>query len=201
MKTINICRLFTLGVVMFFVSSCTDYLSVKPDKRLASPRNAGDLQAMLNNVSEMNYALPTGVGVIGSDDMFLTDAIWNSRAAQFKMEYNWDLQPLYQLYWTNPYRGVLNANVVLDELDNIESVDLNEKREIKGAAIFYRAYLHYHVAQIFAPPFHESNFDAAGIPIRMTPDVNVPVQRENVAETYELIVTDLKETCRLLGAT
>src|SRR5690606_31255137 len=60
---------------------------------------------------------------------------------------------------------------------------------------------HYHVAQIFAPPFHESNFDAAGIPIRMTPDVNVPVQRENVAETYELIVTDLKETCRLLGAT
>lgn len=200
MKTVKLftllCSIFTLTLCY----SCEEFLSIKSDKKLATPRTAKDLQALLDFVEPMNYSLPNGIGIVGSDDMFLHDATWNAWTAQLRMEYTWKKEPLGSAtFWNNPYSAVRSANTVISELDNVVFESPEERDHLLGSALFFRAYIQYHVAQIFAAPYHASNLDMDGIPYRRTSDVNVVTGRHSIKDTYAFILEDLKQAVRLLS--
>lgn len=194
-------RFFLRMLFCIFLSThigCAEFLSLKPDKQLATPRTGQDLQAMLDNVSRMNHNLPSGVTAVGADDLFLSSAVWNSIPEVLRMDYNWAELPLHNAYWNTPYRALLNLNTILDELENVTFVSEEERRRIKGSALFLRGYFHYDLAQVFAPPYHRTTLEMPGIPVRQTSDINVVPRRETVSRTYELVVSDLIKSVSLL---
>jgi len=75
-------------------------------------------------------------------------------------------------------------------------------KAIKGDALFKRSFNFYEVSQSWAPPYRSSTASTElGIPLRLTSDANVLTTRSTVQETYDKIISDLKESVNLLPVT
>jgi hypothetical protein len=98
------------------------------------------------------------------------------------------------------YRLIFYTNNVLEGLNNLENVsDLKKYNEIKGSALFFRAYGFYQLAQIFCAPYSASSAnDGLGIPLRLKSDINLPSTRATIAQTYTQILSDLAKSVPLL---
>ncbi|MDE3184846.1 MAG: RagB/SusD family nutrient uptake outer membrane protein, partial [Bacteroidota bacterium] len=104
--------------------------------------------------------------------------------------------------WEYMYRIVFYANNVLEGLEKIKNTDDPEVyNQIKGSALFFRAYAFYQVSQLFCAPFSASTSnEGLGIPLRLQSDINLPSTRATVAQTYTQIVDDLTASVPLLPA-
>lgn len=180
-----------------------EYLEKKPSKSIVIPSTLRDLQALLDHSRVMNVT--PSIGVLGADDIFMSEAGWEGLVNAFeKNGYLW-LEDFYggQLScpdWSEPYEEVFYANIVLEQLENIERTAANEAEwnNVRGSALFYRALAFYELAQLFCEPYHEGSLSSPGIPLRLTADVNAPVVRSTVKETYDRILRDLLEADDLL---
>ncbi|MEO6134163.1 MAG: RagB/SusD family nutrient uptake outer membrane protein, partial [Ginsengibacter sp.] len=103
--------------------------------------------------------------------------------------------------WKYPYVRIAYANVVLDGIKKIKQTkdNLIEWNQLKGSALFFRAYSFYDLVQLFAKPYdtETSNTDP-GILIRLESDINVKYPRATVQECYERILSDLQVADSLL---
>lgn len=163
---------------------------MKPDKKLAVPAIGSDLWAILDNYTIMNQSSPIA-GEDYTDNYYLTEASYNAIAnVDRRNNYIWSDRGERIGDWSTPYRAIFYANVVLDELENMDV--LSDRDEIEGSALFFRAFLFYELAQVFAPQYSSETLMAASIPLRLTADLNVPSSRSTVEETYNKITDDLK---------
>lgn len=195
MKKIIFCCLLTICLT----SSCSDFLELKPDKRMFVPQKAEDLWALLDNVGYMNMSSPLGTGEMASDNFFVTDAVWAGIIdMETKAVFTWDRYPVERFTWRSNYQRISYANVVLEHLERIP-VSPKEETVIRGTAKFIRALAHYELLQIFAKAYsRETAEQTLGIPIRLTADINVPAHRSNLADSYSAVVQDLDEAVLLL---
>lgn len=187
----------------FFMSCKKDFLEAKPDKTLVVPSTLKDFQALLDNTDIMNSWMPY-LGEIGSDDYYLQDEVWNALSyPPEKNGYIW-AKDIFEgntsADWEYMYRIVFYANNVLEGLEKIKNPeDLSRYNQIKGSALFFRAYAFYQVAQLFCAPYSAgSSNDDPGIPLRLKSDINEPTQRSTVATTYSQILDDLSNAAPLL---
>lgn len=200
------CFLFTI-VFTLVLNSCSssDYLDAKPDAALIVPNTLDDLQAILDNDRVMNGVVQNegivpSLGEISADDYFINDESRfdillkiNNRNA-----YTWQAD-VYEgmdnvLDWNLPYKSIFYANVVLDQLANIQRTTTNQIQydQIKGSALFYRAHHFYQLAQIFAPNYvAETAQTELGIPLRLSADINEDLHWSTLEETYNKIIDDL----------
>lgn len=195
--------LFAIAVSGMTLESCTDYLSVRPDRSLAVPQTLKDLQAILHNETGRNTNYPY-TGEIGSDYFYLSDADFYGRNEETRNLYIWDPQAQAEQDWLNAYFRVFDLNVVLDAVDVAQRGSLNEsvRGEIRGAALFFRGWLFFQLAQLYAPPYEADKVDKLlGIPIRLTPNIEAPTIRATLSETYNQITEDLESAAKLLPAT
>ncbi len=193
--------------ILYLSCKKSEYLDAKPNQKLVVPETLRDFQAILDNEFYMN-GNSTREGVlpdfleVGSDDYYCTSAI-TSRPIAFINLYIWndDIWSNPFTDWSIPYRSVFYANVVLDGIPGV-SFSLDQKdlyNNIKGSALFFRSNTFYHLAQVFAPPFDPSSSNADfGIPLRISSDINEPIKRASVEETYDRIIKDLREAIPLL---
>lgn len=200
-------KYFHLFILLVLLVSCKkDFLAVKSDKSLVIPSTLPDFQALLDKSSIMNSEYPT-LGEISSDDYYLKDDSWNAFTyPPEKNGYIW-AKDIYEGTvtsgdWNNMYQVVFYANNVLEGLDNMKNADdLKKYNEIKGSALFFRAYGFYQVAQIFCAPYSASSAnDGPGIPLRLNPDINLASKRATIGQTYAQILSDLNESVSLLPA-
>lgn len=186
------------------ILGCKDYLDAKPDKKLAVPHKISDLWALLDNYSIMNRASPVA-GEDYTDNYYLTETSLNAITnINTRNNYTWDDKGERIGDWSNPYRAIFYANVVLDELDNVTKNDPAKQEDLKaiqGSALFFRSFLFYEVAQIFAPQYSDDNLLLPCIPLRLNSDPNDLSVRSTVQETYNRIVNDLKFASILLPET
>lgn len=93
-------------------------------------------------------------------------------------------------HWGNYYNSIYAANAVIEGVDGASSLSPEEKAQLKGEALFIRAYIHTTLVELFGPvPY-----------IRTTDHVaNTKVSRMAVNTVYEHIIQDLKEALELLG--
>ncbi|KXX70803.1 RagB/SusD family nutrient uptake outer membrane protein [Flammeovirga sp. SJP92] len=96
--------------------------------------------------------------------------------------------------WSEIYNGILKANTVIEKVDLVTDPQLSEERklEIKGEALFLRAYHYFTLVKLHG-----------GVPLILEPtkstapdDVRVP--RSSRAEVYQQIIADLTEASNLL---
>jgi len=187
---------------LFLLVSCSKYLEEKPDKKLAIPSTADDLQLLLDDPFTMSYLFPNASSVL-SDEYYLNTSDWESITNEnYRNMYIWKKDGNSDQQW-DAYKPVYQSNIVLDQVGKIALAPngMNKLAAIKGSALFFRAFYFYTLAQLFAPPYNAATASVdLGIVLRLSPDFSVRSTRATVQETYDRIIADLLEAIPLLKA-
>lgn len=184
------------------LSSCQKFLDAKPDKKQVVLSSLQDCQALLDDYRTMNASFPFD-GEVSADNYYLLGSAWQA-LRDFKDRDTHVWNPVGEHFvsqWLNPYLVIYNANLILETLDKLPKGQGQQKEwnEIKGAALFYRAYAFYQVAVLFAQPYKaETASRLPGIPIRLTPDLAFKSERGTLQQTYNQVIEDLKVSLDLL---
>lgn len=199
-------RILFGSVLIFLLSGC--YKSVLEEKQNGTDvllKDVRSLQALLDYTTFMNNRNPV-LGEISSDQFTITDAIWSSHPVNWaRNAYIWkaDLyegvrtNPCYD--WAYPYQTVFYANIALEEAQNKQGESWNL---LRGNAYFFRAHGFYQVLQLFAPVYEKSNSSTSlGIALRLKSGIDEATTRASVEESYQQVISDLKEAIALLPNT
>jgi starch-binding outer membrane protein, SusD/RagB family len=194
----------SLSAILFLsciVSSCKKYLDVKPNIALEEPTTAADLQALLNNTGPMNFNDPE-LGVASGDEYYVTYTDWQTQSTTDQGMYDWDANVIWD-NWSPPYKAIAYANVVLDYLDNVSGTDTGSiYNNLKGQALFFRAWNFFQLAQVYSPPYDSANLGISlGICLRTSSSVTAPSIRSTIGQTYTQILNDFTAAVPLLPAT
>ncbi len=100
--------------------SCKKYLDEKSDSSLVVPSTLGDLQALMDGFTIMNYGTP-GYGEASGDDYFLMPDTYNSFNVRAQNVYTWSdtMENSSQSDWAGGYNAVYNSNLTLYIIKNI----------------------------------------------------------------------------------
>lgn len=212
MKKINYkCHVHFLLYILFLFSSCTKskFLSAVPDQSLIVPSTLEDLQALMDNDLVINgsgnYGIVPSLGEVASDNYYCSDNVFTTRlSAMYQNAYLWK-EKIYTnevvFDWDFPYRVVFYSNVVLEGLKGIKVTSVNQSAwdNIEGEALFNRAHMFYQLAQVFAPPYDQGKASSLlGIPLRLEADIGEKITRATLQQTYDQIISDLKDAAALL---
>lgn len=201
-KLINFATLILLSTMMLACKK--EFLSKKPSSILSVPSTIDELRLLLINPVDIRKS--PALGELSSDDYYMTKAEWSGQfTPYFANAYAWK-EDIYEgassaTDWNAPYTQVLYANVVLDRLKAVERNSGNAEAydELKGTALFMRAWSFFDLAQVFAPPYDDKTAsNKLGIPLRQTADIGVETTRASVRQTYDRILDDLREAGRLI---
>ncbi|WP_257667206.1 RagB/SusD family nutrient uptake outer membrane protein [Parapedobacter tibetensis] len=201
-RSYHLCFLIITSVSLY---ACESYLDKKSSDNIAIPSSLKDVRAILDNSLMLNFRSPS-MGEASADDYFLPMDRYNALAREsYREAYVWSLG-IYNFDndWATSYYTVYIANVALDALNGIPKTGENsaEWNTLSGSALTYRANALMRAAWIFCKAYdQESAATDFGLPLRTTSDINVSFPRASVGETYQLILDDLGEACRLLPET
>jgi tetratricopeptide (TPR) repeat protein len=198
-----------LFFIVFILASCKrEWLDAKPDKKLVIPTSIKDYQALLDN--NISGPAPTNANdcfldEIGAGDFYVTDAVWAGRSPIERNAYIWAPDIFTEPddnEWNYQYSAIFYANIALEGAEKINPTNNAEQLEVdqvKGSALFLRAYRHYAIAKIFCKEYDKNTAaNDLGIPLRLQSDFNTPSIRASVQKTYEQILGDLKQSANLL---
>lgn len=189
--------------LLCIVSLCSchrEYLEAKPDRSLMVPTKLEDLGALLNNSrGVMNIA---GFHTLLTDgDYRIDDNDVPLLSESMRINYLWsdETTPIIG-DWDYGYRQVFYSNVVLEGLSKITTIkDSARIKELKGQALFYRAWAVFLTTQTFAGNYNpETASQTLGVPYPLSPDVNLPVIRLSLQENFDRILADLEAAVSLL---
>lgn len=179
--------------------SCSKFLDVKPDQKLATISTPEDLWALVNNENILNSMHMIGEDL--ADNYVLRNGVWNSITNEtVRNKYIWKTTEYDDVAWTVFYTKIYHTNNILDAAEKVKS-KLSEKdyREIVGAALYYRSWYFNELVTIYSLPYFQgSNASSLGISLRTTADITVSFPRSTVAESYEKLISDLREASDML---
>lgn len=195
-------RIATLLLIISGIS-CKKYLDAKSDKTLQIPSSLQDLQALLDNEGLLNGGKAVTFDEASADDYFVTDDVLNIMTEEDRNTYIWENNNYdnYPNDWAWVYDVVNIANIVLDEIDHIPITlqNQNDWNNVKGMALFHRAFSLFKGANIFCKAYDEQTAALdLGMVLRLKSDLSAKSERANVQETYDRIINDLKESLQLL---
>lgn len=182
-------------------SSCEDFLDLTPVSDLTSG-NAYETTDLLESALIGVYESFQSSEYYVWDNLLFQDVRSDNNYAGgdnpeiFQIDFL-DITPTHSrlfTHWSNIYNAISKANTVLERVEVITDPTLSEerKRQIRGEALFLRAYHYFTLVKMFG-----------GVPLitntitSLAPeDVNVP--RASVQEVYDQILLDLDEAITLL---
>jgi hypothetical protein len=139
-------------------------------------------------------------------DMLGEDLVYTYANAQYQKEASWETHRNFSgsghllHFFSLLYYFTSNANMVMDNIDNATGPD-NEKNNIKGQALFYRAFGYFYLVQLWGERYHEGGGNTQpGVVMRSDGDLG-PKARSSVEEIYTQVNSDLDEAIRLLAET
>ena len=204
MKHIKIyISLFLFGLAF---TSCQKFVDIKKDSSQSFIETANDCQLILDNYDLFNTGYPID-GEISADDYYLDDTRYNdpyTLTIEDRILYTWRSNAIRVAaqQWVGPYNKIYQANLVLEAIAKLEGKEqASVLNNLKGSALFLRAYSLWHVAQIYAKPYGTTSNQDPGVPIHLVSDINDRPGRGTVKQTYDQIIADLTEASALLNTT
>lgn len=198
-KTVN--GIMSMVLLIGLFNGCAKVLDVPSDKSLAIPRNAGDLQALMDRDLYTIWDYPSA-DEESSDDLYLTGTDYRSISENADQQrYLWAPYHIFKTTneWMNAYRAVNTMNIVLESVEKFEKQNQPGLTYVKGQALVWRATRFLEVAKIWTMPYDAATATSdLGIPIRLQSDFNIPSYRSTLQETYDRILRDLHEAVPLL---
>lgn len=198
-------KYFPLSIffILLLLSSCKKYLDEKSDASLLVPTSLSDFQYLMDDATTMNNATP-GFGTSSGDDYFIDNNAYNAKTTFLQHVYRWEPYPYrFNNDWAQCYKAIYVSNLCLERLPLLprDAGNSSEWDQIKGSALFYKAFYHLELAWLFAKAYDSSTADGdLGIVLREGTDFLLPSVRSTVAETYEKIIVDAKQGAGLLSA-
>lgn len=213
--------IYIIGL-LFYLSSCSSFLE-EYSQDLAKVESITDLDELL--VGGVYY--PAGYSYISSSTLYtegepyniyihfmsdeLEQAPYGSDDDQYSEEvfgyYTWQRQVGINVQgssvgtenhdWNLTYKYINVANMIIDELDNVEisnSTEAETKTRVEGEAHFLRALYYFTLVNLYAEPYAPSTAETTpGIPIKTTSYIeDKEYTRNSVAEVYKQILADLE---------
>lgn len=209
---IKIYKALYLLMIISVSMGCKKYLDGKPNKGLVVINNLQDLQSLLDNSTDKINLVNPGADVVSADEYYLPYANFQALGyEQFRNMYTWQPADLFVPRnsgftndWSQVFDMVYIANTILDNIGKIERTTANADQwdSIKGQALFLRGYIYFKAAGIWALAYDPatSNTDL-GLPLRLTSNFNESSVRSSVTQTYDQIISDIKNSIRLLPKT
>lgn len=196
----HILLLFTLAVVLV---SCQKFVDIKKSGSQSFVETAKDCQLLLDNYDLFNTAYPLD-GEISADDYYLDDARYNSDpiTLEDRSLYSWrpNAIRISSTQWVGAYNKIYHANLVLEALEKLNGKESPQVLDnLKGTALFLRAYSLWSLAQLYARPYSANAAQDPGIPVHLKSDINDIQGRGTLKETYDRIVQDLKDAAGLMN--
>jgi hypothetical protein len=184
------------------LSGCKKYLDVKPDKTLAIPSSVKDLQALLDNNTNINGLYPDASNA-QSDDYFIKPQDIGNFEKSAQLTFVWDANATVDRDWLYGYTVVETCNVILDEAAKLSvSSGQGEIYQVLGSAYFVRGFEFFQLANVFAMPYKPAANDIEpGIPLRLSSDITAKTFRSTLLQTYIQILSDLKKAAAYLPKT
>lgn len=186
-----------------FFASCKKALDVELPRSLVSTATAFSDDAMATSVAIGMYTdLMTTSGFAGGGSFSVTAltglssdelSTYQSTAPNYlQFESNTLLPDNGNVLsiWTTAYKSIYDANIVLEGLSNSTGVTTMVKNQLRGEALFVRAFCHFYLVNIFG-----------NIPLIKTTDYrnNARVTRTDKQIVYDQVVNDLLEAETLLS--
>lgn len=189
------------------IVSCKDFLDEVSDRSLAVLTKVDEYQQLLDNT--LMHSNAPGITDMGTDDIYILPNEWGAAYHVSRNAYVW-APDIYEgattitatMDWRHPYEAVYYSNVVIDGMKDIKvnSEELVRYNDVLGQALFFRAFHHYVLQETFGHPFIPATAQQdLSIPLRLSSDVLVNVQRATVEQAFDLIIVDLQEAVRLLS--
>ncbi|CAK7065361.1 MAG: hypothetical protein PARBB_03111 [Parabacteroides distasonis] len=96
------------------------------------------------------------------------------------------------------YKLALNANLILNSVDEVPRTDENLYAGVKGEALCFRAFSHFQLVQLYGERYQAgANNTQLGVPYRKAPE-STELARNTVEECYQYINEDLDSAIELL---
>ncbi len=194
-----VCQL-SLGMVF---SSCNDYLDTVPSKGENEVLNsAKQIDALFDNSSIFNskvsYAIASSDDIdvkpemydqMGwMNDSYLNGVVFGIRDAA-NAQYGDEV-------WENEYNKVFIANLIINEIDEVEGLSDQQRTDYLAQAHFQRALAYWNLAQTYCMPYSDENKSELGLPLKQSTSYEESVVRSSLEETYALILNDLNEAAK-----
>ena len=202
-STIKLLGILLITSILLSCKKQDDFLNAKPQQSLATITSLSDVKKLLNNQGVFNeYATP-GWAELNTDDFFLSSDSWLSNLAPYEQNASIFAKQIFSINdadngWNYGYNQIYYANTILDALPKIVATS-SELNEVKGSALFLRAFCFYELVQTYAMPFDSLQAkNQPGIPLRLTSNLNVKSIRASEEECYEQIISDLNLATTLL---
>ena len=197
-KNILFIPLFVLMLIS--ISSCNNFLDVKPDNYVASTENYYRNKQQLDIALRGVYAIlaetftygNTMLGRMGleADEGFMHFPTDNGTMGYYVVNTTDDK---IINHWRALYRGISRANLLLKNIDNPEIViEDSERNSIKGQALFLRGYYFFMLVSRFG-----------GVPLVLDPPVSsedeyTQLPRSAVKEVYKQVLSDMEQAADLV---
>lgn len=204
MKYKNLIPIFLLCTSIMACQKQQDWLEIKTNKADVVLSKLSDYQALLDYSDDrMNNNYPF-MPLVSTDDVLVNDQTWASGDELSRNAYAWEPEIFDAVKindWLPMYGIVSYANICLEGLEKISRDATNAAAwdRVKGSALFFRALADYLLLQEFSAPYDASIAKTAlGIVLRKSSDVNQPVKRATMAESWNAVIDDLKQAEPLL---
>ncbi|MGA9212148.1 MAG: RagB/SusD family nutrient uptake outer membrane protein [Kaistella sp.] len=181
------------------MTACREYLEEKSDTKLVTPETLQDNQALLDRITNL-LGDNSISGEISADDLYIIDSDYNGVSYEAdKRLYTW--QPdLVARGSGNDWRSCFTRiNICNTVLNNLEQYHIANADNVRGQALAVRASIYLEATQIWCLAYNKNTAQNDwGLPLRLSPDVNVPSVRSTLQQTYDQILGDLHTAVSLL---
>lgn len=179
-------------LLLCFTTSCDDFVDVDlPKDQLSSEvifenavTAADALQSIYSGIYGLTNRINRNLGLYADElDFYGTQSNFYDHTI-------FELDNTVKDYWSKSYNHIYAANAVVEGVQNSTTLSLADHNQLKGEALFIRAYLHSLLVDLWGP-----------IPYIATTDyiVNTTVSRMPVDVVYNHIISDLTLASSLLG--
>jgi tetratricopeptide (TPR) repeat protein len=199
--------IYNIGLMFLILNcvSCKKYLDKKSNNSLVVPTKLEDLQGLLDDATLMNELVTPSFSEASADDYFMLQATYDTRSTREQKVYTWmTADYTFQNDWSTGYSPVYNSNYCLEMIEKISITGENELiwKNVKGSALFFRAYNFLNLAWTYGNSYDESSSESdLGIALRLGSDFNVKSSRSSLKATYDRIIQDAKDALLYLPNT
>ncbi len=190
-----------LFTVIFF-GSCKKFIELAPKGQLV-PQKIINYRYLLNNSQTLTST--NGLNEFGTDDVDFNTSNLIARLNTYLPFYTWDAVLFQQSGtdqdWTNLYKIINNANVVINGVPNATDGSDNDKNELIGEAMVHRAHAYWVLVNQYAKQYDVNTASTdLGIPLLTTPDIQINITRSTIQQAYDLMISDLNTAITYLPA-
>lgn len=188
--------------VVCLLLSCKDFVAVDPPDTAISAKMIFTNDATANSALTGIYAKMIGSGggfVSGTNSItflcgLMADELVNNSATDvmqmefFNNQVNATNNKL-QTTWAEFYNYIYTTNAIMEGLNASSAVSPSLKNQLKGEALFIRAFCHFYLANLFG-----------AVPVVSVSDyrINARISRSSVNEVYAFVIKDLTSAKQLL---